>query len=296
MELKLEQGRYVPGAGGLLRVTGANEIAQRVMMKLTARRGGFAPLPEYGSALYTLLHTARPSEYETAAMQYIAQALADEAGLRVVHATGYYKEPFLPRECYSMSRDDMARLFVREIREGMEDTGLRASFIGEIGTGKGAVAPMERMIFEAACTAHRETGASICTHTTLGTLGMEQLEIFKSYSVDLSKVVLSHIDLSGDVDYMLRLLDSGVNIAFDTVGKNNYQPDQGRVEWLTALCQKGYAGQILLSMDLTRLSNVRELGYRYLLDRFIPALLERGFRREWLSALLTENPTRIYQL
>ena len=83
MERKLEQGRYVPSSGGLSRVTGAEEIAQRVMMKLTARRGGFAPLPEYGSALHTLLHTARPGAYETAAMQYIAQALADEPEVTV---------------------------------------------------------------------------------------------------------------------------------------------------------------------------------------------------------------------
>ena len=225
-----------------------------------------------------------------------AQALADEAGLRVVHATGYYKEPFLPQECYSMDREAMTRLFVHELTVGMEDTGLKASFIGEIGTGKGAVAPMERLIFEAASAAHRETGASICTHTTLGTLGMEQVEIFKAYGVDLSKVVLSHIDLSGNVEYMLRLLDTGVNIAFDTVGKNNYQPDEGRMEWLTALCQRGYTGQIVMSMDLTRLSNVRELSYCYLLDKFLPALLERGFRQEWLDALLVENPARIYQL
>lgn len=61
MELKLVDGAYVLGAGGRMsRVTKAEEIAQRVMMKLTARRGGFAPLPEYGSALHTLLRTAKP--------------------------------------------------------------------------------------------------------------------------------------------------------------------------------------------------------------------------------------------
>lgn len=223
-----------------------------------------------------------------------AQALADEAGLRLVHATGYYKEPFLPPECYASSRREMADLFVRELTIGMDDTGLRAGVIGEIGTGKGEIAPIERQIFEAASIAHAETGAPICTHTTLGTLGLEQLTIFRNYGVDLSRVVLSHIDLSGDVDYMLRLLDTGINIAFDTVGKNNYQPDEGRMDWLTALCARGYAPQIVLSMDLTRISNVKELGYAYLLTRFVPALLACGFRQEWLDAVLSANPSRIY--
>ena len=57
-------------------------------------------------------------------------------------------------------------------------------------------------MFRAASRAHAETGAPICTHTTLGTRGLEQLEIFKSFGVDLSRVVLSHIDLSADLDYM----------------------------------------------------------------------------------------------
>lgn len=84
MELKLVNGTYVPGAGGRLRrVTGAEETAQRVMMKLTARRGGFAPLPDYGSALHTLFRTAKPSAYQTAAMRYIAEALADEPEVTV---------------------------------------------------------------------------------------------------------------------------------------------------------------------------------------------------------------------
>lgn len=223
-----------------------------------------------------------------------AQSVADAAGIRLVHGTGYYKEPFLPAECYAMSREDMAALFVKELTLGMDDTGIRAGLIGEIGTGRGEIAPMERQIFEAAAIAHRETGAPICTHTTLGALGPEQLDIFRAYGVDLSRVVLSHIDLSGDVDYMLRLLDTGVNIAFDTVGKNNYQPDEGRMDWLTALCGRGYAGQIVLSMDLTRVSNVKELGYGYLLTGFVPALLARGFRQDWLDALLRDNPGRIY--
>lgn len=225
-----------------------------------------------------------------------AQGVADEAGLALLHGTGYYKEPFLPAECYSMTREDMAALFVKELTQGMDDTGLRACLIGEIGTGKGEIQPIERQIFEAAALAHRETGAPICTHTTLGTLGREQVAIFSAYGADLSKVVLSHLDLSADTDEMLRLLDTGVNIAFDTVGKNNYQPDDGRVRWLTTLCQRGYAGQIVLSMDLTRISNVKALGYDYLLTHFVPALLSHGFREDWLGAVLSANAARIYGL
>lgn len=49
-------------------------------MKLAARRGGFALLPEFGSRLY-LLGNTRVSERETAARQYVAEALAEEEHL-----------------------------------------------------------------------------------------------------------------------------------------------------------------------------------------------------------------------
>lgn len=84
MELKLEQGAYVAGPTGRPEtVTGAWETAQRVMMRLTARRGGFAPLPDYGSRLYLLPRTAKPSQWETAARQYIAEALTEETDAAV---------------------------------------------------------------------------------------------------------------------------------------------------------------------------------------------------------------------
>ena len=42
MELRLEQGDYVPnGAGGFQRLEGAEALLQRVLFRLTARRGQF---------------------------------------------------------------------------------------------------------------------------------------------------------------------------------------------------------------------------------------------------------------
>jgi phosphotriesterase-related protein len=226
-----------------------------------------------------------------------AQSVADEAGLGVLHATGYYKEPFLPDECYILTEEDLCKVMLDELLVGVGQTGIRASFIGEIGTSGDCVRPVEEKIFRAAGRAHAETGCPICTHTTLGALGMEQLAILREYCVDLSKVVLSHIDLSGDVDYMFRLLETGVNIAFDTVGKENYQSDSDRVAWLTELCRKGYAGQIVMSVDITRKSHYKVNGghgYAHLAETFIPLLRDAGCEARDIEAMLTDNPARIY--
>lgn len=127
---------------------------------------------------------------------------------------------------------------------------------------------------------------------------VEQLEIFKSFGVDLSRVVLSHIDLSADLDYMKRLLDQGVNIAFDTIGKCNYQPDVSRADWLSRLCAEGYDTQIVMSMDITRRSNFADrggVGYSYLLDTFAPLASEAGVPDRAWENLLYRNALRIYK-
>lgn len=80
-ELRLDNGKYTATpSGGVKTVQGAEELAQRVEMKLAARRGGFALAPEFGSRLH-LLPGLHASQREAAARQYIAEALADEDGL-----------------------------------------------------------------------------------------------------------------------------------------------------------------------------------------------------------------------
>ena len=94
------------------------------------------------------------------------------------------------------------------------------------------------------------------------------------------------------------LLDQGVNIAFDTIGKCNYQPDVSRADWLSRLCAEGYDTQIVMSMDITRRSNFADRGgggYSYLLDTFAPLASEAGVPDRAWENLLYRNALRIYK-
>lgn len=78
MELKLINGKYVCDKRGLLEAAdNTDEILQRILTKLQTKQGSFLPLPIFGSRLYTL-PTVKPSERETAARQFISEALAGE--------------------------------------------------------------------------------------------------------------------------------------------------------------------------------------------------------------------------
>lgn len=218
-----------------------------------------------------------------------------ETGIRIVQSTGFYKEPFLPDRVYTQTVQELADWMIDEVRNGVEG-GTKAGMIGEIGTSKNTMTPMEQKVFDAAIIAAKETGMPIYTHTTLGTYAPEQAAYFKAAGLPLNRIVLGHIDLSGDLDYIRRVLDTGISIGFDTVGKNNYFPDAKRVEYLMALEKEGYLDQIVLSEDLTRKSHLKHkggIGYCYLFETFLPMLKEAGFRQESLDKLLIQNPNRI---
>lgn len=79
MELELRDGDYVPDqTGGLRRVSGADALLQRVLFRLTARRGAFPFWDSLGSRLWELGRLPAV-ERQAAARQYVAEALAEEA-------------------------------------------------------------------------------------------------------------------------------------------------------------------------------------------------------------------------
>ena len=95
MELKIKDRDYVAdGAGGLVRVSGWDELLERVLFKLSVRRGSFALAPELGSKLH-LLWREKGESRATAAKQYVAEALADEEGLSVTGMELAEKNGFL---------------------------------------------------------------------------------------------------------------------------------------------------------------------------------------------------------
>ena len=82
MELQLKNGDYIPDEkGGVVRLDGDAALLQRVLFRLSARRGGLSMLPELGSQLY-LLGRERPEARLSAARQYAAEAVQPE-GLTV---------------------------------------------------------------------------------------------------------------------------------------------------------------------------------------------------------------------
>lgn len=228
--------------------------------------------------------------------EYVRE-VAEKSGINIIQSTGFYKEPFLPDFVYDMDIDEHSDLIAKEIEEGIEDTGIKAQVIGEIGTSKDKIEAMEEKIFMASIKAHKKTGAIISTHTSLGTMALDQADMFIKEGVDPAKVVIGHQDLCGNLDQIKKLINLGFYVSFDTVGKNNYFPDVTRAEYLLDLQENNMLDRIFFSMDITRKSNLKYkggIGYTYLFTEFIPLIKKAGISQESIDKILIDNPRRIF--
>ena len=174
------------------------------------------------------------------------QNVEKETGINILKSTGCYKEPFIPENMLALSTEELADVMIREIEDSFEGFDAHAEMIGEFGTSKNEWKESERRLFDASIIAHKKTGKPIYTHTTLSTLALEQAQYLTAGGVNPKKVVIGHVDLSGDLELIISVLKTGVNVGFDTIGKNNYLPDEKRIEMLLELEKLGLLGQGVL--------------------------------------------------
>lgn len=222
--------------------------------------------------------------------------LADQLGLNIIASTGFYKEPYLPDFFYQKTKQELVEIMVSEVKDGIDGTDIKAGVIGEVGTSQ-EITAAEKKLLQAAALAQKETGVPIITHLTLGSCGLEQLEILENAGADLTKVALSHLDLAAGIGYVLELAARGVFIGIDTIGKLKYQSDEFRIKLIKELIKAGFKDQILISTDITRMSHLKANGghsYQYLFEEFIPKLKAAALSQTEIDGILTNNPAKLF--
>jgi len=222
--------------------------------------------------------------------------IANRTSVKIVAITGFNRGLFCAKWVHESSVDDLADVMVKDVVEGIEGTSVRANLI-KIGTDYNFMRPVEKKIIAAAGQAHQRTGATVCTHTTRGTLGLEQIEALEKAGVPPSQVILAHLDQNPDFGYLRAIAETGANIQFDGPSKVKYYPDSVRIELLRRLIDAGYLAQLLVSGDMGRQSYLRAYGggpgFTYILQKFIPRLLKEGFTQAEVDTIFIKNPARI---
>jgi phosphotriesterase-related protein len=227
------------------------------------------------------------------------QRVNAKVDLNIVVCTGVYAFLELPGFFKYRSAKLLAEFFVRELREGIDDTGVKAAFIKCAVEEHGVIADVP-LILSAVAAAAIETGAPVMVHTNAaartGTLALDALV---GAGVEPSRIVIAHAGDSNDLDYLRALAESGASLGFDRFNVPAFNPDERRIETLVALLAEGYADRIHLGHDAACFydfmvgnpifANERP-DYLHISQKILPVLRERGVTEEQIETMLVENP------
>ncbi|MFF3750790.1 phosphotriesterase [Streptomyces sp. NPDC002018] len=221
--------------------------------------------------------------------------IAEESGVAVVAATGWYYEPFHPDEIRGASVGQLTETLVREIGDGFGDTGIRPGVLGEIGSHGDRPSEPETRALLASAHAALATGLSVATHAQLGRGALAQFALLTGTGLAPHRISLGHQDLLDDPAVHRELAANGAYVAFDTVGKESYQSDDTRLRLLLALLEAGHADRVLLSGDISRhgyLESEGGQGYGHLFRSFLPKARAAGVDDSLIDLLTRRNPLR----
>jgi phosphotriesterase-related protein len=247
-------------------------------------------------------------------VQRVARAV-EGTGLQVIVVTGYYTYTDLPfpmkyngaGKLFNNDPDDrfLSDLFVRDIEEGIEGTGIKAGVVKCCTDEPGVTPDIDRLIRAVAKT-HLRTDVPIMTHShAKSKRGLDQQRILREEGVDLSRVLIGHSNETSDLGYLIELLDNGSYLGFDRCGLKIDHPLEDQQETLAELCKRGYAGQIVLSHDRHCTSDwfpeegviaaLPEWNYGFVQGSLIPGLLENGVTEDQIDQMMHRNPIAFFE-
>lgn len=233
--------------------------------------------------------------------------ISKKSGINIIIPTGIHLEIYYPPSHwrYSYNEDQLTDLFIQDIITGVdrfdyngpivERTSFKAGLI-KLATGDDNFTSHQEKIFRSVVNAHLKTGAPILTHTNNGNKALEQAELFSKLGADLNHVVLSHLDRNKDIGYHEAVLQTGVNVEFDSAFRWKTPNENWTLFLLEKLLEK-YPNQITVGMDAARNSYWRSYngspGLDYLLTIFPEELKIRGID-VFFNRIFVDNPKKIF--
>ena len=239
------------------------------------------------------------------------QRVAARTDLQIVVATGIYTYNDVPMYFHFSGPgtalggpETMTELFVRDINDGIADTGVKAAIL-KCATDEPGLTPGVDRVLRAVAQAHRATGVPITTHTHAHSRrGLDQQRVFAEEGVDLSRVIIGHSGDTTDFDYLEEMVAAGSYLGMDRFGVDNILSFDDRVDVVARMCERGHAGKMVLAHDAScHIDWLPEAElpivlpnwhYLHIHNDVLPALRARGVTEEQITTMLVDNPRTIF--
>ena len=233
------------------------------------------------------------------------QEVSRQSGVHIIPATGSHQA--IPRVFRSASSDAIAPLYIREVEEGIEGTGVKAGII-KSASDRGGMTELEEVVLRAVARASKRSGAPVYTHTwSPDRVGEQQIRVLEEEGVDLDRVYIGHSNDTRDVDYILGLLNKGVWVGLDRFPGGRYPGVplwEERTEIVKRLLDAGWGHKIMLGHDHSvprgqptpemreQRQSYQPEGYSFISRHVLPHLQELGATEAEIQQIMVDNPRR----
>ncbi len=218
-------------------------------------------------------------------------AVSRATNFPIVVPTGNYREPWIPDWVRDASEAELEAWMVRDLVEGVGDTGVKAAWI-KLSAGDDGITSMEAKILRSAARAAQRTGAVIGSHTIKGRVVLNQLDIIEAEGYRADRFISIHTQEERDFGLNLAVAERGAWIEYDHVGR---EPDDAVAGLIVRALAAGKAKQLLLSHDLGWYDPAQTGGgvprpYTDLSDTMLPRLRADGIDETTIRQLTVSNP------
>jgi phosphotriesterase-related protein len=228
-----------------------------------------------------------------------SEEVSRKSGMQIVVCTG--QRLYLP-ELKDRTTQQLTELFIKEIEQGIDGTGIKAGVI-KAATVSDGLTVFEDRVLRAAARASKATGVPIETHSNSRLRGgIRQADVFEAEGVSPARVSIGHSDDTDDMDYLIGLARRGYTLGMDHafwgMARGATLPWQKRVESVKRLIDAGFVDQLFFSNDWVHgdveRDKVNPDGMLFTLRKTIPYLKQLGVSEEQIQTITVENPRRFF--
>ncbi len=234
----------------------------------------------------------------------LVREVAEKSDVNIIVATGVYR--WLPAPLWSFDADAFAELFVREIEDGIEGTGVHAGVIKIAWDEEALPEEMRKGRFEpiarGAARASKKTGVPISCHTLASArFGEPLLDIFAAEGLTPGAAYIGHCNDTEDLEYLLGLASRGAVLGMDRYFAGLPPHWVVRSGIAKAVVEAGYGEQVCLSHDHGAYGfwggppRRDPTTYGWVPTRVLPWLRENGLNEEQIEGITVRAPRRLFE-
>lgn len=221
----------------------------------------------------------------------VLKRLSEESGVNIIASSGFHRDMFYKDKLSEHSVNELMMIFRSDIKSG-------AGVIKTAVESCGIDTQSEKNKHEAAARIAVEEGLPVIMHIEKDCELDPIIDYYALFGLTPDRMILCHCDrMIDDLSRHRQALKRGVYLEYDTIHRPKYHDDRHELEIITQMVNE-FPGQILLGLDSTR-QRLGQYGgdtpLTYMIDTFIPYMLDGGINEEQIRQLFINNPVRAFR-